>query len=125
MSFVKINILNTNFYDRISKIDIEARRIPDKGRETTSDWPCAYDSDRDIIFTQLISNTHEMRDWDYYYLMLVNDNPVFIYWTLERASLLDKGAAKQYDQNFLVNLINEASIVCTVRNEPLFKSTNA
>lgn len=123
MGFRKESLANTNFYELVADIDIEACRIPEKNRKSRFAWPCAYNSEMDVVFTQLMSNNNEMKDFEYYYLLFIGEDPIFIYWTLEYTKFLDKGGLCKYDLEYLVGLVNEASIVITANNEPLFRNS--
>jgi hypothetical protein len=73
MPFLKRSLMN----HEISAIDfkalgIETRRVPGEN------WSWAVDENARVYFTQLISSTNEMREGDYWYLLLIEGCPVVL-----------------------------------------------
>ena len=61
----------------ISAIDfkalgIESRRVPGEN------WSWAVDENAGVYFTQLISSTYEMREGEYWYLLLIEGSPAVL-----------------------------------------------
>jgi hypothetical protein len=50
-------------------LGVVGRRAPPR------EWNWAVDSERDAFYTQLISDTYEMREGDYWYLLVVHGKP--------------------------------------------------
>ncbi len=78
MGFEKVKLSSTIFYDLIQDFEIEEKRIPEKDGIRPWDWYCAYDKDEKVLFTQLKSSSGEMRDHNYYYLLIIESDPIFI-----------------------------------------------
>lgn len=53
----------------LAALSLDSRRIPPQ------DWDWAVDVERDVFCTLLVSNTHECREGDYWYLLLVCGEP--------------------------------------------------
>ena len=75
----EIEISKFNF----EKFGISGKRVPPKA------WDWAVDSDRDIYFTQLISNSHEMRDGYYWYLLVMHQAPYIFKSTEGKSKIID------------------------------------
>jgi len=54
---------------KFSALGVMDRRVPDR------EWNWAVDLDSDAFYTQLISNTYEMREGDWWYLLVVRGKP--------------------------------------------------
>lgn len=50
-------------------LGVVGRRVPPLA------WNWAVDSERDAFYTQLISDTYEMREGDYWYLLVAHEKP--------------------------------------------------
>jgi hypothetical protein len=72
----------------ISKFNFESFGISGE-RVPPQTWDWAVDSDRDIYFTQLISNSHEMRDGYYWYLLVMHQAPYIFKLTEGRSIIID------------------------------------
>jgi hypothetical protein len=106
-----------------ASLGVVERRIP----PSESDW--AVDSGRCILCTQLISNTWEMREGDYWYLLLVSNSP-FIFKVdafrsaavggrERRYATVESSGISSYDMNTIKRLASEAHQAVSYAGEEL------
>ena len=117
MAFLLRDINETVF----PTIDFEAIGVPRHRAPPPKEWPCAVDEGRNLSFTQLISASLEMREGDYYYLLLVGKDPVQIHYRHyggSLATILPSAIAQKYDRAYIAGLVNEAAVVCTYDRKP-------
>lgn len=104
-------------------IGVIERRVP------PSEWGWAVDSERRILCTQLISNTGEMREGDYWYLLVVSNSP-FIFKVdafsstvvsgrVRRPAKLESTVNQPYDLNSIQRLASEAHQAVSYAGEEL------
>jgi len=106
-----------------ASLGVIERRIPPSGY----DW--AVDSERCILCTQLISNTQEMREGDYWYLLVVSNSP-FIFKVdafrsaavggrERRYATVESSGISSYDMNTIKRLASEAHQAVSYASEEL------
>lgn len=104
-------------------IGVVVRRVPPSG------WAWAVDLERRILCTQLISNTGEMREGDYWYLLVVSNSP-FIFKVVAFSSTIVAGRVRRlaklestvnspYDLNTIQCLASEAHQAFSYAGEEL------
>lgn len=104
-------------------LGIEPRRVPPKK------WDWSIDADRKVMCTQLISNTGEMREGSYWYLLLVDGHPsifevdAFSYRTIQGTATgratLTRSSPSEIDLAALERLASEAHAAVSYRGEAL------
>ncbi len=110
MAFEFINLSDTEFYNYpLSDLGIYNDRIPPvDGRYP---WKCAYDRERNIIFTQLVSSTYEMRDLIFYHLLLLDGVPIKILCDIPDAKVIANKYSKQFKIDYIESIIKEVMLV--------------
>ena len=127
MTFVKRPLTPQEFsgLDFVS-LGVVERRIPSSG------WDWAVDSERCILCTQLISDTSEMREGDYWYLLVVS-NSSFIFKVdafrsaavggrERRYATVESSGISSYDMNTIKRLASEAHQAVSYAGEELIFS---
>lgn len=127
MTFVKRPLTPQEFSGLdFASLGVVERRIPPCG----GDW--AVDSERCILCTQLISNTWEMREGDYWYLLVVSNSP-FIFKVdafrsaavggrERRYATVESSGISSYDMNTIKRLASEAHQAVSYAGEELLFS---
>jgi hypothetical protein len=125
MPFTKRHLTEIEFSNfNFKNFGVSDDRVPPKI------WDWAVDSDRNIYFTQLISNGHEMRDGYYWYLLVMHQMP-FIFKLNEGKSKIIDGvlhASAELENIVIYTLelpeieraVSEAHKVVSAHNEPLY-----
>jgi hypothetical protein len=95
-----------------ASLGVVERRVPSSG------WDWAVDSERCILCTQLISDTSEMREGDYWYLLIVSNSPfifkvdafrsVVVGGRVRREAQVESSGISSYDMNTIKRLASEA-----------------
>ena len=80
-------------------------------------WRCAINVEYKVLFTQLISDTYQMRDYYYEYLLAIDDKLMIISWN-GKASLEKVGAWKELPLSELVKLANRCAELTTYDQKP-------
>ena len=125
MSFIKRQLTAEELSSfRNGGYNIIQRRVPDY------DWEWAVDEENGILFTQLISNSNEMREGYYWYLLIVNSKKYIIRvnaWGGKRVNdqlllnaLLEEPEILSDEERKAINIIsNEAMQVVSVNHDGL------
>jgi len=114
--------------DELSDLNFTAMGVVER-RVPPSGWDWAVDSGRRILCTQLISNTGEMSEGDYWYLLVVSNSP-FIFKVdafsstvvagrVRRPARLESTVNSPYDLNFIQCLAWEAHQAVSYAGEEL------
>lgn len=104
-------------------LGVVGRRVPPLA------WDWAVDLERNVFCTQLISDTYEMREGNYWYLLVVHGKP-FIFWVdafrsqnidgaLRVEAILDKSGMPVSEVAAIQQLASEAHQAVSYRGERL------
>ncbi|KZY57505.1 MULTISPECIES: hypothetical protein [unclassified Oleiphilus] len=107
MKFKSAPLKETKFYERVKELaadEVQSREA------MIQRWRCAVGSDGkfDVFFTQLIGSSHQMRDGYYCYLLIINNDEIYIDYDSRGIQIRDTDTAKKYDKRSLVSLIESA-----------------
>ena len=109
--------LDESWFATLSLSGLEIRTsVPDLLR--SPDWPCAIDA-KNHLFVQLLSDTGQMREGYYEYLLAVNDEIVIISVDSYGARIMPTGAWQKLPRNLIVSLADSAAKIATAGQAPL------
>jgi hypothetical protein len=76
-------------------------------------WTCAVDEERRVLLTQLVSDTWEMREFLYFWLLAVHGDVVCIKEDMPRARMVGTPVIARHSYEKLIALANEArQVLC-------------
>jgi hypothetical protein len=124
MPFVKRHLTGNELSQlNFAQLGVIKRRIP------LEKWDWAVDSARDVLCTQLRSDNYEMREGNYWYLLVVHGKP-FIFWVdafrsqrvggeLRVEAILDTSGVPASEVAAIQQLASEAHQAVSYRGERL------
>jgi hypothetical protein len=127
MPFVKRHLTDSELAKiNLAALGVNTERVP------SSSWDWAIDVENDILCTQLISSSYEMREGYYWYLLIVKGQP-FIFMVdafrsqniagkIYREAALNKRNLTAPEIQFIESLSSEAHEVVSYHHEPLIFS---
>ena len=114
----RLSRLDESWFATLSLSGLEIRTsVPDLLR--SPDWPCAFDHAKKHLFVQLLSDTGQMREGYYEYLLAVNDEIVIISVDSYGARIMPTGAWQKLPRNLIVSLADSAAKIATAGQAPL------
>lgn len=116
MEFVERQLEDTWFGELdLSAAGIEQWRVP---KHQPLGWKAAVNSKHKVLFTQLLSNSAEMRDRIYYYLLAIGSDVLLIQVNEPDARILPSGAHDTHSPETVWELANTAAMVVTLDKKP-------
>jgi len=120
IGFEKRDLEDTWFSQlNLSGYAIEPRRIPKK-EDHPLGWAVAVNLKHRVLFTQLVSNTGEMRERVYYYLLAIGPDIVVIEWNDPTARILPGLWSTKYSSKAIRQCADAAAMLIT-SNRKRFK----
>lgn len=101
----------------VSTLSIDTGRPDWTWLSSDPSWRCAVNYEHKLIFTQLTSDVHLMRDFYYEYLLAIGDKIIIISWDSGEAHINNVEAYQEFDINELKELINRCAELTTYNHE--------